>query len=227
VLRYEVHVHSISDTAIDGRAPEHKDEDVRLVAEHTVVSIGHDGALVRVRVGEQGAPPASFLVRFDDGGQVHAVQAEDGGGVSPLGLAEIFPAAAASPPTHGLSPGKRWKIDEPVRLPGADADARLRGTGRLTRLVSRDGDDLAYVSTTASLPLRTSTTATEGSVALRGTQRLRQQAVYDLGDGAVREATSTTVGRFDLTLLPPSGDHALAVRGTSRVHVVSTTRRLN
>ncbi len=225
VFHYEVHVHSVTDTVLDGQPPDHTDEDVRLVAEHTVTEVDDGGAVVRVKVGQEGAPPESFIVRLDRRGRVAEVRPERDPTTASLGLAEVFPAAAGGPPSGALHPGDRWTIDETVSVPGATG-VRLRGHGTLEAVDAEDGRTLARVSSTSSLPLRTSTHAPQGEVRLTGRQRVEQDAVYDLDDGAILRVESVSVGRFDVRVVPPSGDEAMAVTGTSRVRVVSTTVRL-
>ncbi len=52
-------------------------------------------------------------------------------------------------------------------------------------------------------------------------------ATHDLADGAVREATSSTVGNFELAVVPP-GDVGLGpVTGSLLVEVSSHTRLLD
>jgi hypothetical protein len=78
----------------------------------------------------------------------------------------------------------------------------------------------------ADLPLRASAVASGGLLVLDGTQHITQQATYDLDDGAIRGATTTTVGRFDVQVRPPAGTIATPVPGTLDVRVTSTTKRL-
>lgn len=225
VYRYDVVVRSVSDTQIEGAAPEHKDTKVELTAVHTVLSRGPDGVLVQVAVGEPGVPPAEFLVRFDDAAQVRSVQPTANGNAGPLGLPEIFPAAAGAPPHRRLAPGARWSIDDRVTLPGDDRPTHLRGRGHLVSLSRQGGRDLARIATDATLRLLTSTVGAEGTLVLDGEQRLSQRASYDLDDGALWKATTTSTGTFAVTVLPPGGTTGGGVPGTSRVRVTSTTRR--
>ncbi|MBW8825537.1 MAG: hypothetical protein JF603_04175 [Acidobacteria bacterium] len=225
VYRYDVVVHSVTDTEIEGAAPEHKDTRVELTAVHTVLERGPDGVLVRVAVGEAGAPPAEFLVRFDQAAQVRSVQPAAGNAATSLGLPEIFPAAAGAPPRRRLAPGARWSIDDQVRLPGGDQTTHLRGRGHLVAL-RRDGSRrIARLATDATMRLLTTSLGTGGSLVLDGEQRLRQQSSYDLEDGALWQATTVTAGTFAITVRPPGQTTGDGVPGTSRVRVMSTTTR--
>ena len=227
---YEVRVEAESRSEIEGRAPERTREEARLRTAHAVLpSGGGPGTRVRVELRGAGDPaPATFVVVLDGAARLVRVEAADGGPADLLGvfgLAEIFPAAAGGPPGR-LAPGEAWTIDEPVELPGA-APARLRGRGRLVELGVVDGRDVAVVETFTELSVRRAARDTPtGPLELRGVQTTRSRTSHAVGDGAVERAESVTRGEFEVDLLPPGGDPALAVHGRISVTVHSTTRRV-
>ena len=230
VYRYEIRVQAESTTTLEDGAPERKEEEVRLVSEHTVLASGRDGVRVRVLVGEPGELAQAFVVNFDRGAQLRSVEStEDASSdvVGALGVPEIAPGATGVPPGKRLAPGDTWDVTRQVVVPGADHPARLHTEGRLRELGVEGHEKVARVRSTTDLPIDASTTSERGSLRLDGTQRITQRATYDLDDGAVRRATATTVGRFRIFLLPPNDAGAEPIPGTLVVRVTSTTRRLS
>jgi hypothetical protein len=104
----------------------------------------------------------------------------------------------------------------------------LQGSGRLAELGVQDGVDVAKVVTSSSLRLASEVVSLEGEVLrLDGTQATSQRASHDLADGAVREASSSTSGTYDLEISPPLGRLGEPVQGTLTVSVTSRSRRLD
>ena len=228
--RYEIRVRSTSDIELDGRDPEHREDDLVLEASHRVLSAGRDGSRVEVVLRPRNDPGAArtFVVRFDRAAQLSEVQRIEGlpaDVLGELGLSEIFPAAAGAPPDRAIGPGDGWKIDEELRLPGLSA-TRLTGTGRLVQLGVVGGNDVATLTSRTELPIRRRTSRGDGEIELRGAQRTRSTASHRLDDGSVERADAVTAGEFDLRLLPPSGDDTVALRGRLRVRVHTVTERL-
>jgi hypothetical protein len=190
-----------------------------------------------VILGDAAGSVRTFVVRFDRAAQLESVESDDSASLGPatggdeadvLGLSEIFPAAAMAPPDEPLSPGERWEIDDRVVVPGAVDAARLTGTGRLRELGIEDGVDVARLVTSSVLRLESERASADGQrVLLEGEQATEQQASRDLRDGAVRQASSTTTGTYDLEIRPPLGQLREPVRGTLTVQVTSTTTRLD
>ena len=229
VYQYEVRVSSRSEIRLEGEEPEVTTDEVVLRSQHTVLDAGPLGVRVRVVLAQAGTVPQAFVVRFDRSAQLESVEAVEGptpdadagGG---LGISEIFPTAAGAPPDRRLAPGDTWRVDDEVVVPGSDAPARLRGSGRLVELGVVDGREVARLASRATLRVASSTVV--GDLSLDGTQVIEQRATYDLADGSVRSARSKTVGRFDVEVAPPVGTGSDAVPGTLRVEVTSTTTRL-
>lgn len=227
--RYEVRVHAVSTTTIEGQEPERTDEEVLLIAEHTVLNAGPDGVRVQVLVGEPGTAAQVFLLEFNRAAQLESIESTED--VPPdvagaLGLSEIFPAGAGGPPNRRLAPGETWRVDRTITIPGAQAPSRLRVEGRLDELGLAGDEEVARMHTTTELPFRATQNTQVGVVLLDGEQRIEQDATYDLDDGAIRKVRSTTTGRFDIQVQPPSGLIAEPVPGTLEVRVTSRTRRL-
>jgi hypothetical protein len=227
VYRYEVVVSTVSEVTLGQQAPEIREEDVVLTAEHTVLRAGDDGVEVKVLLQEPGGPDRVFEVVFDRAAQLEEVQSIEGvpdDRLGTLGISEIFPAAAGAPPDRPLEPGASWIIDDAIQLPDGAAATQLTGSGRLVELAVEGGNEVARLASAARLPLVSMLAAPGGNLRLSGSQVTDYTATHDLDDGAVREATSNTVGSFDLEVGPPPGLGAEAVRGTLRVEVSSQTR---
>lgn len=227
VYRYEVEVRTVSETRLGEQSPEIREEDVVLTAEHTVLRAGEDGVEVKVLLLEPGGPDRVFEVVFDRAAQLEEVQSIEGvpnDRLGMLGISEIFPAAAGAPPDRPLAPGASWIIDDVIQLPDGAAATELTGSGRLVELALDGGQEVARLASAARLPLVSVLAAPGGSLRLSGSQVTEYAATLDLDDGAVREATSNTVGSFDLEVGPPPGVGADPVSGTLRVEVSSRTR---
>lgn len=226
--RYEVEVRTVSEVRMGRQAPEIRKEDVVLTAEHTVLRAGEDGVEVRVRLQEPGGPVRIFEVVFDRAAQLEEVQSIEGvpdDRLGTLGISEIFPAAAGAPPDRPLAPGASWVIDDVIQLPdGTAAATELTGSGRLVELAVVAGEEVARLASAARLPLESVQASPDGSLRLSGAQVTEYAATHDLDDGAVREATSNTVGSFDLEISPPPGAGTNPVSGSLRVEVSSHTR---
>jgi hypothetical protein len=235
--RYEVTVHSHSEVRIPGEDPEIRDDEVVLQSKHTVLAAGKDGVRVQVILGDAAGGIRTFVVRFDRAAQLESVESDDehplGADTSSadpgiVGISEIFPGAAGAPPDRRLGPGARWHVDDRVTVPGADGDARLVGDGRLVELGIEDHEEVARLATTGVLELVSSQVADDGGiVVLQGSQVTEQRSTHDLDDGAVRSASSTTRGHFDLEIQPPFDQQRDPVRGTLTVTVTSETQRLD
>jgi hypothetical protein len=184
---------------------------------------------VEVVLSRPGLGERTYVMRFDRAAQLTKVETVEGlrsADLGPVGLSEIFPAAAGAPPDQQLGPGDRWVIDDAVQLPGMDTAARLHGDGQLVELGVEDGHDTAKVRSRTQLPVRSRTSADNGFQVLDGTQRTDVVATYDLADGSVLEATANTTATFRLTLEPPAGQPGEPIVGTLTVSVRSTTRRV-
>lgn len=240
VYRYEVRVRSTSEVRLPGEAPQQRSEEIVLQSEHTVLDAGPDGVRVQVILGDASGSVRTFVVRFDRAAQLESVESEDAASLDAdggadgdpdagvLGLSEIFPAAAAAPPDAPLSPGERWSIDDRVVVPGAVDAARLTGAGRLRELAIEDDVEIARLVTSSVLRLTSERGSEDGErVQLEGQQVTDQRASHDLRDGAVRSASSTTTGSYDLRITPPFGELGDPVHGTLQVRVTSTTTRLD
>ncbi|MDQ3354883.1 MAG: hypothetical protein M3507_10500 [Actinomycetota bacterium] len=228
--RYEVEVRTRSEVDLGRGDPEIREEDVVLSSEHTVLQSDDDGVLVRVLLQEPGAEDRIFEVVFDRAAQLEAVQSIEGvpdESLGTLGISEIFPAAAGAPPDRPLGPGASWTIDDAIQLPGVGAATELTGSGRLVELAVVGDEEVARLASSARLPLESQVLGPNGALRLSGTQVTDYRATHDLDDGAVREATSDTVGRFDLEVGPPPGQAGSPVRGSLVVEVSSRTRLLD
>jgi len=224
---YRLTVHSASTVRLGDAAPREQEDEAVFTARHTVLAVSLRGVHVEVALRRPGSPERTFVVRFDADGTLQGVEQVEGLPVDVLGdvgLAELAPAAAAVPQDEPLRLGQRWTIDEQLAVAGVEA-GRLTGTGRLVRVHQEGGRRLAVVTTTVDLPLRRRSSLPEGTLALDGRQTTRSTTTYDLADGTVVEARSTTHGEFDLRLEPPVGRDAPAVTGTLVLDVRSDTRR--
>jgi hypothetical protein len=225
---YRVEVHAEVVTRIgDVPAQRRVDDDV-LFADHAVLSAGAHNSVVRVLLRGQDQPTRTFVVSLDRAAQLAEVQTIEGlpaAALGTLGLSEIFPAAAGAPPDRLLGPGERWRIDEPVALPGA-SKSRLTGQGRLVELGVVGGRRVARVENSFSLPVQRSSDEDQGRIVLSGDETVHSVSTSGVADGAVEEVRTETRGTFKLTLIP-TGSTGPGVPGQLDVVVTSVTKRLD
>jgi hypothetical protein len=227
--RYEIRVRTETEVHLAGTEPEITTEDAVLVADHTVLHAGSRGVRVRVVLSAGAEAERTFVVRFDRSAQLEGVERVEGlasGPAGQLGLSEIFPTAAGAPPDRRLAPGERWEIDDEIALPGSPTPARLTGRGRLAELGVVDGVEVATVRSVSRLRLEATTDTVQGRMRLDGLQVTEHEAVHDLGDGAVRQARSTTTGSYGIDLTPPPGQPGDPIPGSLVVRVRSETNRV-
>jgi hypothetical protein len=113
-----------------------------------------------------------------------------------------------------------------VAFGAAGPAGALTGRGHLVALGVEDGRDVARLRSTFRLPVRTTRPGARGKVTLDGLQSTEQSTTRDLADGAVRRASSVTVGRYDLAVAPPTGTGAVPVTGSLTVTVRTETDRV-
>jgi hypothetical protein len=226
--RYEVSVRTVTSTRLGDSPVERSVEDAVLTADNTVLSSGPDGVRVRVRLRRAGSADRTYVVRLDRGAQLAGVEAVEGLPPTVLGpeaLPEILPGAPGAPPDRPLGPGERWTIDVQPSIPGADVK-RLRGTGQLLELGLADGEKVATTRSVTTLPIRSSVQVRGGTLLLDGAETTHTTATRFLSDGSIQTSSSSTFGRFAITLTPPSPDVSALVRGTLSIDVQSETRRV-
>jgi hypothetical protein len=227
--QYRVEVHAEVTTRIGegGEARRRVDDDV-LLADHAVLVAGPRSSRVEVRLHGPGQPTRTFVVRLDRAAHLAEVQTIEGlpaSALGTLGLSEIFPAAAGAPPDRLLAPGERWRIDEPVALPGA-SPSRLRGEGRLVELGVVDGREVARVDSTFRLPVARSSEEEQGRIILNGEQVVHSRSVSGVADGAVEHVDTETTATYQLTLVPRDSPPGTTVPGSLVVVVRSVTQRI-
>jgi hypothetical protein len=224
---YRVEVHAEVVTRIGDEPAQTRTDDDVLFADHVVRSAGARSSLVEVRLHGKDQPSRTFVVRLDRAAQLAEVQTIEGlpaSALGTLGLSEIFPAAAGAPPDRRLSPGERWRIDEPVSLPGATRST-LAGTGRLVELGVVGGRDVARVEDAFRLAVHRASDEQQGRIVLSGDELVHSVSTTDVADGAVEQVETQTQGTFHLTLIP-RGSTGPAVPGELTVTVRSVTKRL-
>lgn len=226
--RYEVRVTRTVDVRL-GTEPADRSTDTSLLhVDNTVVNAAPGEVRMQVRLRRPNSPDRTFIVRFDRGAQLAAVEAVERLPAEVLGegtFPEFLPAAVAAPPDRPIAPGERWNVTTQVELPNAPG-ARLQSQGQLVAL-KRVGDGrVASIRSETRLEGLSSTTQLRGATALlRGTENTETVASRSATDGAVQEATSETTGRYEVVLSPPAGEGP-PVTGTVSIEVRSETRRV-
>jgi hypothetical protein len=220
---YRVMVSATSVTTLaDQPARSTTDEEV-FTATHEVLESSSGGSRVRVKLTSPGTEARTYVVRLDRAAQLAEVQLVEGlpaSSLGDLGLSEIFPAAAAAPPTRPLRPGERWRIDAPITLAGSTT--RIHGAGRVASLGVIGGRNVVRIECSYRLPVdRTSETSR-----LLGSESTTSTATRRLRDGTIESETATTTATYAVSVLPPKGTSGPVIPGTLIVHIQSRTTRI-
>ncbi len=225
---YELRVTTSSTTKLTGEPTRRRNDSFVLRSDQLVRDARPgDDAQVEVRLTGAGQPERDFVVRLDRGGQLATVETVEGvptAALGNLGISELLPSAAGALPTKAVRPGDRWPISQLLRLGTARA-GRLVGFGRLASLGVSDGTKQAVVDTEVALPVDR-TTAGDGGETIRlvGAVRTTMQVTQRVRDGVVLGAKARSVGRYEVTLLPPTVDGGPPIFGTLTVVVSSVTK---
>lgn len=218
---YRYEVASTTTRVLADDEPERTERASVILAEHRVLEGDGDGVRVEVELRRDDEAARSYVVRFDRGAQLSAIELIEGvelGTLGQGGVGEVLGAPVGAPPDP-LRPGEAWEIDREVSLPGDPLPVRLTGTGRLLALDVVDGTEVATVETTVALPVAGRTDDERTTIA--GRQETTTRVSYDLRDGSVVEATSRTTGVLDLDIQPPLGVLGPPVAG-SLTYVIDT-----
>ncbi|HUR76430.1 MAG TPA: hypothetical protein VMZ22_00655 [Acidimicrobiales bacterium] len=225
---YELRVTTRTTTELEGEGRTRGHESFALRSDQRVrrARAGAD-TQVGVRLSGAGQAPRDFVVRLDRAGQLATVESVEGvpsETLGDLGISELLPSAAGALPRAALRPGDRWRISQLLRSDSVPA-GRLVGWGRLASLGVSDGTKLAIVDTEVALPVdRTTEFDTGVTGRLIGAIRTTMHVVQRVSDGVVLQARARSVGRYEVTLSPPSQLVGPPVTGTLTVIVSSTTK---
>jgi len=225
---YELRVTTTSQTRLVGEPPKDRHDSFVLRSEQRVrrAEPGAD-TQVAVRLSGAGQKPRDFVVRLDRAGQLATVESVEGvpsAALGNLGISELLPSAAGALPRAALRPGQRWRISQRLRI-GSLPAGRLVGWGRLASLGVSKGTKLAVVDTEVALPVdRTTDLETGGTSRLIGAVHTSMHVVQRVRDGVVLQARAHSVGRYEVTLSPPTDLAAPPVTGTLTVTVTSATK---
>lgn len=172
-----------------------------------------DGAIVSVSmepvsVDEQGLPspglePRSFTLRAGPNGEVLEVLEVDGVPAGVLDNDQIGLIATYRPPLP-LEPVRlngTWNAQQQLQLPSVFQ--QVATIGRLTRLDRDSEGRIARLEYTGHGPLVRSLVLPQGQADLEGATELTIDADFDIDEGVLREAESSTSGTFDVRVLPP------------------------
>ena len=224
---YRLSVTTSSVTKLVGEPTRRRNDSFSLRSDQLVRDAAPGDAQVSVRLTGAGQQARDFVVRLDRAGQlatVETVQGVPAAGLGNLGISELLPSAAGALPSRPLRPGDRWRINQLLRIGDARA-GRLVGWGRLASLGVSGGTKQATVDTEVALPVdRTTAGDAGGTIHLVGAVHTTMHVTQRVTDGVVLGARARSVGRYNVTLSPPTPDGGPPVTGTLRVVVSSTTK---
>jgi hypothetical protein len=224
---YKLRVRTSSITNLEGQPRQSRNDAFVLRSDQRVRAARPGGdTQVAVRLTGAGQGARNYMVRLDRAGQLATVETVEGvptASLGNLGISELLPSAAGALPQSPLRPGGRWKISQLLRI-GAEPAGRLVGWGHLASLGVSGGVKQAVVDTEVALPVDRTTLADSGAtIKLQGAVRTVMHVTQRVRDGVVIAARARSVGRYNVTLSPPSIDGGPPVTGTLTVVVSSTT----
>jgi len=193
-----------------------------------------NGAIVTVSmnpisVDEQGLPspglePRSFTLRAGPNGEVLEVLEVDGVPAGVLDNDQIGLIATYRPPLP-IEPVRlngTWNAQQQLELPSVFQ--QIATIGRLTRLDRDPEGRIARLDYTGSGPLVRSLVLPQGQADLEGATELTIDADFDIDEGVLREARSSTSGTFDVRVLTP--DQRAPVVGKLRLDLDVELRKI-
>ncbi|HEV3472032.1 MAG TPA: hypothetical protein VG408_02340 [Actinomycetota bacterium] len=213
VLHYEMNAHA--EARWDIRGPGEGSYDVSFEVIETVRSVDANGALVLVEMRplpaeERGLPSPglesrSFSLRLGDDGEVIDVLDLDGVAASALSNEEIAFIGTYRPalPTERVRLDDSWRA--PQEIAAGPTFQQLDMSGRLASFARDERGRLATMTFDGSGPVRWETILPQGAATLEGTADSSGSALFDIDGGYLRSGDSTTIGDFQVRVLPGGG----------------------
>ncbi|MDQ3914675.1 MAG: hypothetical protein M3323_04985 [Actinomycetota bacterium] len=163
-----------------------------------------------IEVEEDGLPAPgsgdrSFALRVDRFGGVPEVLEVGGVDVAELDPDELVFIGTYRPalPLDPVKLGGEWDSERLFDVGRVFQEIQARGT--LESLYLDDDGPVAELSYRGEGPLQWTTQLPQGLAELIGTGTTEQHARFDIDDGVLREASSSTVGTFEVRVVPSAG----------------------
>jgi len=201
----------------------------------TVESVGEDGAVVVVEMVPTGTEEAglpspglerrSFSLRLGPNGEVLEVLRLDDVEASDLNQDELAFIGTYRPPLpeQDVALGDRWTQERQIELGSSLQEIEMRG--ELTGFRRDDSLRLARIAFNGEGPLEWITRLPQGEAQLTGDASTSGTALFDIGNGSLQSATSSTRGDFSVRVLP--GDGEAPIVGTLRLDLDLTVERVS
>lgn len=212
-LSYRMNAHA--EARWDIRGVGNGSYDVSFEVIEAVESVDATGALVLVEMRplaaeERGLPSPglesrSFSLRLGTDGEIQEVLDLNGVTASALSNEEIafigtYRPALPSEPVHLQD---SWRAARDIEAGATFSQLEMRG---VLAVLGRDGSGrLATIDFDGSGPVRWETALPQGAATLEGTAATSGSAIFDIDGGFLRSGDSTTVGDFEVRVLPGGG----------------------
>lgn len=229
--RMTAHAEAEWDLAGEGRGS----YDVSFDVTETIESVGPDGSIVVVEMVPTGAQESglpspglerrSFSLRLGTDGEVLEVLEVDDIEASDLNQDELAFIGTYRPPLpeEDVALGDEWTQARQIQL--GTSFQELDTEGELTGF-RRDGSvRLARFGFAGNGPLEWMTGLPQGQAQLTGEASTSGTALFDIGSGSLKEATSSTSGNFSVRVLP--GDGEAPIDGTLSLNLELMVERLS
>ena len=213
VLRYRMDAHA--EARWDIRGPGAGSYDVSFEVIETVESVDSTGALVLVQMrplaaDERGLPSPglesrSFSLRLGNDGQVQEVLDLNGVTATALTNEEIAFIGTYRPPipTERVRLHDSWQTAREIAAGATFQQLDIKGV--LASLGRDRAGRVATIVFDGSGPVRWETPLPQGAATLEGSADTTRSAVFDIDGGFLRSGDSTTLGEFEVRVLPGGG----------------------
>jgi len=213
VLSYQMDAHAEARWDIRGTGSGSYDVSFEVI--ETVQSVDATGALVLVEMRplpaeERGLPSPglesrSFSLRLGTDGELQDVLDLNGVAASALSNEEIGFIGTYRPalPMERIHLHDSWRVARDIAAGATFSQLDMRGV--LAALGRDESGRLATIDFDGSGPVRWETLLPQGAATLEGTADTSGSAIFDIDGGFLRSGDSTTVGDFEVRVLPGGG----------------------
>jgi hypothetical protein len=170
-------------------------------------------------------PTQQFTVRLGPDGRVVAVEeaTDPGEPLQPVGLERLLPRLRPVLPGRPVAPGETWRAR--TRFRDQRGRFSVDASSHLAQLGVTDGYDAALVRTTYRSPVAREETFANAVAEIVGEDIGAQEAWFAL-EGFLVRSSSDSVGTYDVTFRPPSGEPGVAPVAGSLVVRLHTEMQL-
>ncbi len=216
--RFHYEISGTITTTIAGEAPEVSEVASTLVADQRVLSSTEGEVLAEVELRRDGGATRTAVVVLDRAGSLRGIQEIEDLPAATFGLpaaGSVLASEVVSPPAGPVVLGESWTL----------RDGSISAKARLARLGVIDGVQVAVVIGTIEEVIDETAIVAGSNVAQRGMLRSDTQTTFDVEDGAIRQAHTSTIGTVRASIEAPADLIAAPVEADVRYDLTVRVRR--